>query len=107
MQKKREFKQLTLDDRINIQIKYLEGLSFEKIANYLGGGRNKGTISREIAGKPARGMGKYQAHIAHEKALKKRMGKKTERMNYPGAELRGISDTYRSANKLGCERCIC
>jgi len=30
-----------------------------------------------------------------------------ERMNHPGAELRGISDTYRSANKLGCERCIC
>jgi IS30 family transposase len=80
MQKKREFKQLTLDDRINIQIKYRDGWSFEKIANYLGNGRNKGTISREIAGKPARGTGKYQAYIAHEKALKKRTGKKTERL---------------------------
>jgi IS30 family transposase len=80
MQKKREFKQLTLDDRINIQIKYRDGWSFEKIANYLGDGRNKGTISREIDGKPARGMGKYQAYIAHEKALKKRKGKKTERL---------------------------
>ena len=80
MQKKREFKQLTLDDRINIQIKYRDGWSFEKIASYLGTGRNKGTISREIAGKPARGTGKYQAYIAHEKALKKRMGKKTERL---------------------------
>lgn len=34
MQKKREFKQLTLDDRINIQMKYRDGWSFEKIANY-------------------------------------------------------------------------
>lgn len=80
MQKKRKFRQLTLDDRINIQIKYLDGWSFEKIANYLGGERNKGTISREIAGKPARGTGKYQARIAHEKALKKRIGKKTEKL---------------------------
>ena len=80
MQKKREFKQLTLDDRINIQIKYRDGWSFEKIANYLGDDRNKGTISREIDGKPARGMGKYQAYIAHQKALKKRKRKKTERL---------------------------
>jgi len=80
MQKKREFKQLTLDDRINIQIKYLDGWSFEKIAHSLGNGRNKGTISREIAGRPARGTGKYQASIAHEKALTKRKGKKTERL---------------------------
>jgi IS30 family transposase len=80
MQKKRGFKQLTLDERINIQIKYRDGWSFEQIANYIGNGRNKGTISREIGGKPARGVRKYQAYIAYEKALKKRLGKKTERL---------------------------
>lgn len=80
MQKKREFKQLTLDDRINIQIQYRDGLSFEKIAHSLGNGRSKTTISREIAGKPARGVGKYQASIAHEKALERRFGKKPDRL---------------------------
>lgn len=46
--------------------------------------RNKSSISRELAGKPRRGVGKYRADVAHTKALD-RIGKrgnipKTERI---------------------------
>jgi len=77
---KRAFTQLTLEDRIKIEIKYREGLSFRDIAAYLGGHRTVGTVSREIAGKPRRGVGKYQAHISHAKALLRRLGKKSDRL---------------------------
>lgn len=78
--KKQAFKQLTLDDRIRIEIKYREGMSFRGIARYLGNGRTGSSILREIGGKPRRGLGKYQAHISHEKALAKRFGKKPARL---------------------------
>ena len=48
---------------------------------------------------------KFTEYIANGKDFRK--SEALDVMNYPGAELRGISDTYRSANKLGCERCIC
>jgi IS30 family transposase len=78
--KKRAFNQLTLEDRVRIEIKYRDGLSFHGIARYLGNGRTASSISREIGGRPRRGVGKYQAHIAHEKALAKRFGKKPLRL---------------------------
>jgi IS30 family transposase len=74
--KKRQFKHLTLDDRILIEIRYRDGCSLRKIAQELGNGKTAGSISREIAGKPRKGLGKYQARIAHEKSLAKRIGKR-------------------------------
>jgi IS30 family transposase len=78
--KKRQFKQLTLDDRIRIEIKYRDGLSFRDIAKYLGNGRTAGSVCREVDGKPRKGTGKYQAYISHAKALDRRLGKKTVRL---------------------------
>ena len=66
---KRGFNQLTLEDRVKIEIKYREGLSLRDIATYLGNGRTAGSICREIDGRPRRGMGKYQAHVSHAKCL--------------------------------------
>lgn len=77
---KREFNQLTLEDRVKIEIKYREGLSLRDIAAYLGNGRTAGSICREIDGRPRRGMGKYQAHVSHAKALDRRLGKKSIRL---------------------------
>ncbi len=79
-QKYQEFKHFNLDDRIRIEIKYREGLSFRDIATYLGNGRSASSICREIDGRPRRGIGKYQAYTAHEKALERRFGKKEVRL---------------------------
>lgn len=76
----RDFSQLTLEERIRIEIKYREGLSLRDIAEYLGGGRTAGAVCREIDGKPRKGVGKYQAHISHKKALERRYGKKPDRL---------------------------
>src|SRR5438105_1321108 len=73
-----KFKQLTLQDRIEIEIHYRNGLSISDIAKVIG--RDKGTISREIGGKPRRGVGKYQAYVSHGKSLQKRLGKKPLRL---------------------------
>jgi IS30 family transposase len=78
--KKRSFKQFTLSDRIKIEIRYRDGWSLREIAKELGSSRTAGSISREIGGKPRKGIGKYQAHIAHENALEKRYGKKGFRL---------------------------
>lgn len=77
---KRSFKQFTLTDRIKIEIRYRDGWSLREIATELGRGRTAGSVSREIAGKPRKGIGKYQAHIAHENTLEKRHGKKGFRL---------------------------
>jgi len=77
---KRCFNQFTLNDRIRIEIRYRDGWSLRKIAFELGNGRTAGSVSRETAGKPRKGVGKYQAHIVHEQALNKRYGKKTFRL---------------------------
>ena len=74
------FKQFTLNDRVKIEIRYRDGWSLREIAKELGGGRTAGSVCREIAGKPRKGIGKYQAHIAHEKSLEKRHGKKGFRL---------------------------
>ena len=78
--KKRSFKQFTLNDRIKIEIRYRDGRSLREIAKELDSGRTAGSVSTEIAGKSRKGIGKYQAHIAHEKALEKRHGKKGFRL---------------------------
>src|SRR3989344_712624 len=75
--KARTFKQLTLLDRIEIEISYRNGLSLGKIARKIG--RDKGSVCREIAGRPRRGFGKYQAYGSHGRALIRRLGKKPGR----------------------------
>jgi transposase, IS30 family len=77
---KRNFKQFTLNDRIKIELRYRDGWSMREIANELGHGREASSVCREIDGKPKKGVGKYQAHIAHEKALNRRKGKKQFRL---------------------------
>lgn len=77
---KRSFSQLTLEDRVKIEVKYRDGLSFREIVAYLGRGRTASSICREIDGKPRRGVGKYQAHVAHGEALARRLGKKPDRL---------------------------
>src|SRR3989344_482301 len=74
----RVFKQFTLQDRIEIEINYRNGMSIRGIARKIG--RDPGSVSREIDGRPSRGVGKYQAYIVHGKALKKRLGKKSKRL---------------------------
>lgn len=74
------FKQFDLNDRIKIEIRYRDGWSLRQIAEYLGNGRTAGSVCREIGGKQRKGIGKYQAHIAHEKALAGRTGKKQFRL---------------------------
>lgn len=78
--RKKHFSQFTLEDRIKIEIKYREGLSFRDLAEYLGNGRTAGSICREIAGKTRKGIGKYQAYVSHAKALERRYGKKPTRL---------------------------
>ncbi len=78
--KRRKFIQFTLNDRIKIEIRYRDGFSLREIAKELGNGREASSVCREINGKPRKGFGKYQAHIAHERALEKRKGKKTFRL---------------------------
>ncbi len=60
---------MSLDDRIQIEIHYSQGKSMAEIATVVGKGRNKSTISREIAGRPHKGRGRYKAYQAHIKAL--------------------------------------
>lgn len=78
--KNRTFKQLTLEERTKIEVRYRDGWGYRAIARYLGNGRTGSAILREIGGRPRRGVGKYQAHITHEQALEKRKGKKDERL---------------------------
>lgn len=74
------WKQLSLDERIRIEIRYRDGCGLRAIAEELGNGRTAGTVSREIAGKPRRGRARYEARRAHEEALEKRLGKRGKRL---------------------------
>jgi len=78
IKKARIFKQLTLQDRIEIEIRYRSGDSMREIAEAIG--RNAGSVCREIDGRPSRGVGKYQAYGSHGRALKRRLGKKQTRL---------------------------
>lgn len=66
------FIHLTLDERIKIEIEYQGGSSFREIAKVLGNGRSASAVCREIGGRPRRGLGKYQAYVAHNKACDRR-----------------------------------
>ncbi len=78
--KKQVFRQLSLDERIRIEIRYRDGWSLRSIAKELGSGRTAGTVSREIEGKPRKGSGGYRARSAHAEALAKRTGKREGRL---------------------------
>lgn len=71
---------MTLDDRIRIEIKYRDGLSFRDIASHLGNRRTASSVLREIGGQPRKGVGKYQAYRSHALALLRRLGKKPDRL---------------------------
>lgn len=65
---------LTLRERIMIELGWCrDGKTVTAIANELG--RNKSSISRELDGRPRRGVGKYIADVMHRKALD-RIGKR-------------------------------
>lgn len=74
---------MNLDDRIQIEIHYSQGKNMSEIAEVVGKGRNKSTISREIDGRPRKGRGKYRAYQAHIKALEqdKNRGRKERLKN--------------------------
>ena len=57
---------LTIRERTIIEVRYQDGLSMREIGKEIE--RDVGTISREIRGKPRRGIGRYRAEVAHKKA---------------------------------------
>ncbi|MGB4942548.1 MAG: IS30 family transposase, partial [Candidatus Moraniibacteriota bacterium] len=77
---KRGFIQLTLDERIRIEIRYRDGWSLRKIAAELGNRRTAGTVSREIRDRPRKGPSRYRARTAHVAALLKRTSKREEHL---------------------------
>ena len=60
---------LDLRERTIIEVRYRDGNSMRNIAKELD--RNVSTISREIDGKPPRGIGKYIADVSHRKVLER------------------------------------
>lgn len=61
---------LTLSERIKIEVEYRYGKTITEIAKQLK--RNKSSISREIRGKPRKGSGAYSADRAHQEYLKRK-----------------------------------
>ena len=74
--KTKGFKQLNLNERIQVEIKHNLGWSLSDIAKHLGAKRNRSTVSRELGGRPRKGRGKYEAYKAHCQAI--------ERVKYRG-----------------------
>lgn len=60
---------LTLRERTIIEVRYRDGNSIRSIAKEID--KNPSTVSREIDGKPPRGVGKYIADVSHRKALQR------------------------------------
>lgn len=60
---------LTLRERTIIEVRYRDGNSIRNIAKEVG--KNPSTVSREIAGKPSVGIGKYIADVSHREALQR------------------------------------
>ena len=94
--KKRSFKQLTLEERTKIEVRYCDGWSLREIAKFLGKGRTASSISREIDGKPRKGMGRYRASVSHKKAQQKKKGKRVIRL-----KCREILEYVKEKLKLG------
>ncbi len=88
MSKRKKSSPLTLRERTIIEVGHRNGCSLRNIAKELN--RNASSISREINGKPRRGVGKYIADVSHRKALKRiekrgnvpKMKKNLELKNY-------------------------
>lgn len=67
---KKSFKALNIQERTIIEIRYCRDFrDLKAIATELG--RAYTTIQREIGNKPRKGLGKYQAHLEQEKALRR------------------------------------
>lgn len=60
---------LTIRERTIIEVRYQDGLSMREIGREIE--RDVGTISREIQGKPRKGVRRYRAEVSHKKARKK------------------------------------
>lgn len=60
---------LSLRERSIIEIRWKEGRTMTAIASEIN--RDKGTVSREIAGRPRKGAGAYNAERCHEKACER------------------------------------
>jgi len=72
--KRKSFKALNIHERTIIEIRYCR--DFKEITDIaIELGRAYTTIVREIGEKPRRGIGKYQAHIEQERALKRIAGR--------------------------------
>ncbi len=79
--KRRGASPLSLKERCTIEIRWcLDHKSITEISIELN--RNKSSISRELTGKPRRGIGKYRADVAHTQAF----GRIKKRGNTPKAE---------------------
>lgn len=78
--KNRAFRHLSLEERVKIEVRYRDGWSFRAIARFLGNSRAASAVMREVGDRSRRGVGKYQAHVAHGQALAKRAGKKQTRL---------------------------
>lgn len=79
--KRRSGTPISLKERCTIEIRWcLDNKTLTEIATELD--RNKSSISRELAGKPRRGVGKYRADVAHTQAL----GRIKKRGNTPKTE---------------------
>lgn len=72
---RKEFEHLDLDDRVQVEIHYSQGKSMAEIAKILGKGRNKSTVSREIDGRPRKGLRRYRAYQANIRALERDRGR--------------------------------
>ena len=62
---------MSLSERVQIELKYSLGWNLEDIADHLGHGRNKSTVSREIGGRPRKGRGKYKSYEANCRAVER------------------------------------
>lgn len=72
-------KKLNLEERIKIEINYCHNSkSLREIAVILG--RNVSTISNEVKGKDKHGNNKYEAYVAHNRALKRRDKRKKKEL---------------------------
>ena len=80
--KKKTFTRITFEERVIIETRYCKDYkSMRSIAEELN--RPPSAISREINGKPRKGMGRYRAHIAQRKAdtRSKNQGRQTKLSN--------------------------
>ncbi|HBV01638.1 MAG TPA: IS30 family transposase [Candidatus Taylorbacteria bacterium] len=81
--KRRNFSHFDLNERVQIEINYSRGKSLAQIAKILGKRRSKSSVSREIGGRPSKGLGRYKAYQANLKSLSrdKRRGRRERLKN--------------------------